>query len=92
MSIIIAIVCYLLLGFILNNLTGIISEIILRRKWKMNKNEFIKALIQETNEGDGKIITKFTYLDWFMDIVTWPIVECQAIKGFIKLYNKNPRS
>lgn len=92
MSIIIAMVLYILIGFIGNIILGWISDIILKRKWNIQKDDdFERELNIAHLEEVGYAMDDFTYLEWIKEVLMWPYVQLCAIKGFIKLYKRTPR-
>lgn len=91
MSIIIAIVLYILIGFIGNIILGWISDMILKKKWNIQKDDdFERELNIAHLEEVGYAMDDFTYLEWIKEVLMWPYVQFCAIKGFIKLYKRTP--
>lgn len=93
MSIVIAIVLYILIGFVGNCALGIISNAILKKKWKFQTNEDVERELNIAHlEEKGFVMDEATYLDLFIEVLIWPYVHFYAIKGMIKLYKRTPGS
>ena len=93
MSIIIAMVLYILIGFIGNIALGWIGDKILKKKWNMQKDDdFERELNIAHLEEVGHTMDDFTYSDWIKEVLIWPYVYFCAIKGLIKLCKRTPGS
>lgn len=92
MIILLTIIAWLLFGLFATTTYGKITNYILKRKWKIKDDAQIEREMQIAHiEQNGETFDNFTYFDWFIEVLLWPLTLWYATKGMMKLYKRNPK-